>query len=106
MIARTVEVPIKTTLPINEEFDTTIVIDGPFGTEIPLDITVPIDLDVPIDIIVDIPLNETIPINASVPVKVDVPIGVNVADTQLADLADSLATGLESFTQVLNGLGG
>lgn len=106
VIARTVEVPIKTTLPINEEFDTTIVIDGPFGTEIPLDITVPIDLDVPIDIIVDIPLNETIPINASVPVKVDVPIGVNVADTQLADLADSLATGLESFTQVLNGLGG
>ena len=106
VIDRTVEVPIKTTLPINEEFDTTIVIDGPFGTEIPLDITVPINLDVPIDITVDIALNETIPINASVPVKVEVPIGVNVADTQLADLADSLATGLESFTQVLNGLGG
>jgi hypothetical protein len=106
VIARTVKVPIKTTLPINEEFDTTIVIDGPFGTEIPLDITVPINLDVPIDITVDIALNETIPINASVPVKVDVPIGVNVGDTQLADLADSLAIGLESFTQVLNSLGG
>jgi prefoldin subunit 5 len=105
VIARTVEVPIKTTLPINEEFDTTIIIDGPFGTEIPLNITVPINLDVPIDITVDIPLDETIPINASVPVKVDVPIGVNVGDTQLADLAESLATGLESFTQILNGLG-
>jgi hypothetical protein len=106
VIARTVQVPIKTTLPINEEFDTTIIIDGPFGTEIPLDITVPINLDVPIDITVDIPLDETIPINASVPVKVDVPIGVNVGDTQLADLAESLAIGLESFTQVLNSLGG
>jgi hypothetical protein len=31
---------------------------------------------------------------------------VNVGDTQLADLADSLAIGLESFTQVLNSLGG
>lgn len=106
VIARTVEVPIKTTLPINEEFDTTIIINGPFGTEIPLNITVPINLDVPIDITVKIPLDETIPINASVPVKVDVPIGVDVGDTQLADLAESLAAGLESFTEVLTGLGG
>ena len=106
VIDRTVEVPIKTTLPINEEFDTTITIDGPFGTAIPLDITVPVDIDVPIDLTIDIPINETVPIDATIPVKVDVPIGVNVADTELATLAASLAQGLESFTEVLDGLGG
>ena len=106
VIERTVEVPIKTTLPINEEFDTTITIDGPFGTEIPLDITVPVNIDVPIDLTIDIPINETVPIDVAIPVKVDVPIGVNVAETELATLAASLATGLESFTDVLDGLGG
>jgi MFS family permease len=106
VLDRTVEVPIKATLPINETFDTTITIDGPFGTEIPLDITVPVNIDVPIDLTIDIPINETVPIEANVPVKIDVPIGVNVADTQLADLAKSLALALESFTDVLDGLGG
>jgi len=106
VIDRNVAVPIKTTLPINEEFDTTISIDGPFGTAIPLDITVPVDIDVPIDLTVDIPINETVPINATIPVKVDVPIGVDVAETELATLAASLAQGLESFTEVLDGLGG
>jgi hypothetical protein len=106
VIDRVIPVPIKTTLPIDEEFDTTITIDGPFGTEIPLDITVPINLDLPIDLTVDIPINETVPVNATVPVKVDVPIGVDVAETQLADLAASLAQGLESFTDLLGGLGG
>lgn len=106
VIDRVVAVPIKTTLPINEEFDTTILIDGPFGTVIPLDITVPVDIDVPIDLTIDIPINETVPIDATIPVKVDVPIGVNVAGTELATLAASLAQGLESFTEVLDGLGG
>jgi len=106
VIDRTVEVPIRTNLPIDEEIDTTIIIDGPFGTEISLDITVPVNLDVPIDLTVDIPLNETVPIDAKVPVQIDVPIGVNVADTELATLASSLAVALESFTDVLDGLGG
>ncbi|NND75847.1 MAG: MFS transporter [Ilumatobacter sp.] len=106
VLDRTLEVPIKTVLPINETFDTTIKIAGPFGTEIPLDVTVPVDIDVPIDLVIDIPVNETIPIDAEVPVKIDVPIGVDVAETQLAELADSLAAGLRSFTEVLEGLGG
>ena len=106
VIDRVVAVPIKTTLPIDEEFDTTITIDGPFGTNIPLDITVPVKIDVPIDLTIDIPINETVPIDATIPVKVDVPIGVDVAETELAALAASLAQGLESFTEVLDGLGG
>ena len=34
------QVPIKTTIPINQSFDTTIQVDTPFG-KIPLDVTVP-----------------------------------------------------------------
>ncbi len=66
----------------------------------------PVNIDVPIDLTIDIPINETVPIDVAIPVKVDVPIGVNVAETELATLAASLATGLESFTDVLDGLGG
>jgi EmrB/QacA subfamily drug resistance transporter len=106
VIDRTISVPIDTTLPINESFDTTIEIQGPFGTAIPIDVTVPVDIDVPIDLTVDIPINETVPINAEVPVKVDVPIRVDVADTELANLTTSLAAGLDSFREVLAGLGG
>jgi hypothetical protein len=106
VIDRTVEVPIKTTLPINEEFDTTITVNGPFGIDIPLDITVPVDIDVPIDLQLSIPINETVPIDANVPVKLDVPITVQVSDTELAELAEALAAGLRSFQEVLTGLGG
>ena len=106
VINRTVEVPVKTTLPINESFDTTIRIAGPFGTDIPLDVTVPVDIDVPIDLTLSIPINETVPIDAEVPVQLSVPISMNVGETELADLSASIAAGLRSLQQVLEGLGG
>jgi MFS family permease len=106
VLDRTISVPIKTTLPIDEEFDTRIVIAGPFGVDVPLNVTVPVNIDVPIDLVVDIPVNETIPVDAAVPVKLDVPISVDVAETELASLTDSLAAGLQSFRDVLAGFGG
>lgn len=106
VIDRDIEVPIKTTLPIRDSFDTTIKINGPFGIDVPLDVTVPVDIDVPIDLTLTIPIDETVPIDASVPVKLDVPISVNVSETQLADLAESLAAGLRSFQDILTGLSG
>jgi MFS family permease len=106
VISRTIEVPIKTTLPIEDSFQTTIEIDGPFGIDIPLDVTVPVDIDVPIDLNLSIPVDETIPVNASVPVKLDIPIRVAVSDTELAELTKALAAGLRSFQDVLAGLSG
>ena len=106
VLDRTLSVPIKTTLPIDDEFDTRIVIEGPFGVEVPLDVTVPVKIDVPIDLVIDIPVNETIPIDASVPVKIDVPITIDVSETELAGLTASLASGLDSFRDVLGDLGG
>ena len=106
VLDRTLSVPIKTTLPIDDEFDTRIVIEGPFGVEVPLDVTVPVKIDVPIDLVIDIPVNETIPIDASVPVKIDVPITIDVSETELAGLTASLASGLDSFREVLGDLGG
>ncbi len=106
VLDRTIEVPIQTVLPIDEEFDTTITINGPFGVDIPLSITVPIQLDLPIDLTVSIPVNETIPINTSVPVKLDLPISIDISETELAVLAEALAQGLESFRQMASELGG
>jgi hypothetical protein len=53
-----------------------------------------------------LPVNETIPVEANVPVNLNVPINVDIAQTELAELADSLAAGLRSFREVLSGLGG
>ncbi len=105
VIRRTVEVPIKTTIPIQESFDTTITINTPVGN-IPLDVTVPVDVDVPVDLVVDIPIDETVPIQDEFPVQLDVPIAIDVRQTELASLTDSLAAGLRSLQDVLNGLAG
>ena len=104
VLDRVVQVPIKTTIPINESFDTTITIDTPFGG-IPLDVNVPVDVDVPVDLVVDIPINETVEIDEEFPVQLDVPISIDVRDTEFASLTDSLAAGLESLQEVLTGLG-
>ena len=66
----------------------------------------PVDIDVPIDLDVDDPDQRDVPIDANVPVKLDVPINVDVAETELAELTDSLAAGLKSFRGVFSGLGG
>ena len=103
VIERTVEVPIVTEIPISQEIDTTIRIDTPFGG-IPLDITVPVDVVVPIDLVVDIPIDETVPIQDEFPVQLDVPIAIDVSETELKNLTDSLATGLESLQDILTSL--
>lgn len=105
VITRTIEVPIVTEIPINQEFDTTIRVATPLG-EIPLDITVPIDVVVPIDLVVEIPIDEAVPIQDEFPVQLDVPIAIDVSETELKNLTDSLATGLESLQDVLTGLSG
>jgi len=105
VIQRTVEVPIQTEIPINQEIDTTIRVDTPLG-DIPLDITVPVDVVVPIDLVVDIPIDETVPIQDEFPVQLDVPIAIDVGETELKNLTDSLAAGLESIQDVLTGLSG
>jgi len=103
VINRTVQVPIKTTIPINQSFDTTIQVDTPFG-KIPLDVTVPVDVEVPVDLTVDIPINETVPIKDEIPVKLDVPVKIDVSQTELKELTDSIAAGLESLQDMLTGL--
>jgi hypothetical protein len=105
VIQRTVEVPINTEIPINQDIETTITVDTPLGN-IPLDITVPVDVVVPIDLVVDIPIDETVPIQDEFPVQLDVPIEIDVSETELKNLTDSLAIGLESLQEVLTGLGG
>ena len=104
VLDRTLNVPISATLPIDETLDTTIRVNGPFGIDIPLDITVPIQLDLPIDLDVAIPVNETIPIDTEVPVNLDVPIVIDIEDTELAQLAEALQRGLESFRVLASGL--
>jgi hypothetical protein len=103
VLDRTLEVPIQTTFPIDQVVDTTITIAGPFGTEIPLDVTVPIQLEIPVDLAVPVSINEVVPISADIPVNITVPIAVDVGQTELASLADALADGLQAFRDLMLG---
>jgi hypothetical protein len=47
-----------------------------------------------------------VPIQDEFPVQLDVPIAINVGDTELAELTDSLAAGLQSLQDMLSGLSG
>ncbi len=102
---RTIDVPVMTTLPIDEVVETTITVAGPFGTEIPVDVTVPIALDLPIDLEFPLEVSEQIPVSTVVPVQLDVPVRLDVGDTDLATLATALGDGLRSLREVLNALG-
>jgi MFS family permease len=91
-LEQTVTVPIKTEIPIDQTFDTTIEIDTPLGFPVPVDVSVPVDVVVPVDLEVDIPVNETVPVE------------IDISQTEFADLVESLAVGLESLSEVLDGL--
>lgn len=106
VLDREITVPISTIVPIDETIQTTIMIDGPFDTKIPVDVEVPVQLDLPIDLEVPITINETIPIAADIPVELSVPVTIDVADTELADFADALRSGLAALAEALSGFAG
>lgn len=94
---RTIEVPIVATIPIQEDLNTTITVQGPFGVDIPIDVEVPVNVDVPIDLTVPITVDETIPVDTEIPIRLDVPISLEVAGTPLADLAIALRDALSQL---------
>ena len=103
LLDRTLTVPIQATFPIDQIVETTITIAGPFGTEIPLDVSVPVQLDIPVDLDIPFSINEVIPISTEVPVRLSVPIAIDVAETELASLADALGDGLAAFAELMAG---
>lgn len=104
VVDREIIVPIQATLPIDQTFETTIEVEGPLGIVVPVDVTVPVNLDVPIDLEVTVPVRETIPLDASVPLRASVPLAVEVADTELATLAEALIDGLSAFRDLFGDL--
>lgn len=103
LLDRTLTIPIQASFPIDQVVETIITIAGPFDTKIPLDVSVPVQLDIPVDLEIPFSINETIPISTSVPVRLTVPIAIEVAETELASLADALGSGLAAFADLMAG---
>jgi hypothetical protein len=103
----TIDVPIKLTLPISQQINTTILLD-PFktGAGIPVDVNVPINLEIPIDTSVPVVIDRTIPISTTVPLNLDVPVVVAVGDTELAGYIQRLRDNLSAFSQSFNAIMG
>ena len=94
-INEVVQVPISVTLPIKQEFETTITVDPlQSGLAIPVDVVVPVDLEVPIDVTIPIEIDRTIPISTSIPLDLDFPIAIEVSDTDLVGYIERLRKGL------------
>jgi len=97
----TIEVPIKLTVPIRQDIETTIVIDV-LGQGLPVDVSVPVDVEVPIDTTITVPIDRTIDIATTVPLKMDVPIALEIGDTELAGYVDRIRESLVSFDTMLD----
>ncbi len=97
-----IDIPIQLTVPIQQEINTTILIDPlNTGKGIPVDVTVPIDMDIPIDTTIPVSIERTIPISTSVPLDLNVPIAIELGDTELAGYIGRLRDTLASFESTL-----
>lgn len=92
---------ISESLPIRDEFETTIGIQGPFDTEIPLDVAIPVDIEVPVELTVPVTIDEELPIRADIPFQLDVPVRIDLEETGLAGLIDGLESGITELAQLL-----
>jgi len=98
----TIDVPIKATIPIKQQIQTTIMLD-PFqaGLEIPTDIDVPVEVEVPIDMVVPVKIERTVPISTVVPINLDVPVIIDIGDTELVGYIEKLRQGLDRLNASL-----
>ncbi len=99
----TVEVPINLVIPIEQQIQTTVMMD-PFqaGLEIPVKIDVPISVEVPIDVVLPVTIDRTIPISTNVPINLDVPPAIEVSETDLVLYIEQVRQGIGSFNESLD----
>ncbi len=105
------EIPVKTTVPFEEEvlvpvnttipINTTIIVPinaGPLGT---FDVDVPIRAAVPVNLEIAVPISETIEIDTTVPIALQVPVEIPVSETALAEHLDRRDAALDRIEQLL-----
>jgi hypothetical protein len=100
------EFPIKTSVPINDEFTV------PFNTTIPINqtLTVPLDLGIttynlniplnmnfPVDMVITVPISMTMDVDMSVPVEMAVPVEIAVGDTPFAGYLSDMELALDGL---------
>ena len=100
------EVPIRTTVPINQAIETSFSLQLPgFSVRVPVELVIPIEFDVPIDMTVPVEINRDVPVRTTVPIKLEVPLVVDLADTGLKRYVDLLDQGLADLEQELSAVG-
>ena len=100
------EVPIQTTVPIDQAIETSFSLQLPgFSVRVPVDLVIPVQFDVPIDMTVPVEINRDVPVSTTVPIKLDVPLVVNLADTGLKRYVDLIDQGLANLEQELAAVG-
>jgi hypothetical protein len=105
------EIPVKTSVPFEEEvlvpvnttipLNTTVIVPidaGPLGT---YDIDIPIRAAIPINLEIAVPIEETIEIDATVPLELTVPIEISISETSLSEQLDKRDRALDRIEQRL-----
>jgi hypothetical protein len=101
------EVPIQTTVPIDQAIETSFSLQLPgFSVRVPVDLVIPVQFDVPIDMTVPVEVDRDVPVSTTVPITLDVPLVVRLADTGLKRYVDLLDQGLADLEQELSAVGG
>lgn len=90
-------VPVNTTIPLN----TTIIVPVDAGLLGTFDIDVPIRAAIPISLEIAVPIEEEIEIDTSVPLELTVPIEISVSETPLVEQLDKRDRALDRIEQRL-----
>jgi hypothetical protein len=100
------EVPIQTTVPIDQAIETSFSLQLPgFSVRVPVDLVIPVQFDVPIDMTVPVEVNRDVPVQTTVPIKLEVPLVVHLAETDFKRYADLLDQGLADLERELSAVG-
>lgn len=91
------DVTVKGHIPIRQKLDTEVTLHTPLLGRMPMNVTVPLDLQVPIDLNLPIVIDHAIPVALEAPVHLRVPIEVDLSKTELGSFIDQVRNSLDTL---------
>lgn len=96
---KTIDVPIKLTVPVDQEVKTQIPLKVNDIT-IPIEVVVPVKMNIPVNETQKVNLDLTIPVDTTVPIDLNIPVNIKLSETGLGPYVGQF----KEMLQQLNGM--
>ncbi len=97
---KTINVPIKLTVPVDQEVKTQIPLKVNDIT-IPIEVTVPVKMNIPIDTTQNVNLDLVIPVDTTVPIDLEIPVNIKLSETGLGPYIGQFKQMLQQMNDLL-----